>query len=96
VTPKAGGVQGAARHIQWNVAASRDSLVPCNMPEPKPSLKCPICGTPSDFNTPPIGAFCSVRCKLVDLGKWLGEEYRISEPLRPDHFADDEDEGQGR
>ncbi len=24
---------------------------------------------------------------MVDLGKWLGEDYRISEPLRPDHFA---------
>jgi len=21
--------------------------------------------------------FCSERCKLVDLGKWLGEEYKI-------------------
>ena len=21
--------------------------------------------------------FCSDRCRLVDLGKWLGEEYRI-------------------
>lgn len=21
--------------------------------------------------------FCSFRCQLVDLGKWLGEEYRI-------------------
>jgi endogenous inhibitor of DNA gyrase (YacG/DUF329 family) len=28
---------------------------------------------------------------MVDLGKWLGEEYRISEPLRPDHFASFED-----
>jgi len=24
---------------------------------------------------------------LVDLGKWLGEEMRISEPLRPDHLT---------
>ena len=28
---------------------------------------------------------------MVDLGKWLGEEYRVSEPLRPDHFAGFED-----
>ena len=21
--------------------------------------------------------FCSERCRLVDLGKWLGEEYRV-------------------
>jgi endogenous inhibitor of DNA gyrase (YacG/DUF329 family) len=23
--------------------------------------------------------FCSPRCKLVDLGRWLGENYRIPE-----------------
>jgi uncharacterized protein len=34
----------------------------------------------------PWGPFCSERCKLVDLGKWLGEEARISEPLKPEHF----------
>jgi endogenous inhibitor of DNA gyrase (YacG/DUF329 family) len=50
--------------------------------------KCPICGRPSDFNVPPIGTFCSERCKLIDLGKWLGQEYTASEPLRPDHFAE--------
>jgi endogenous inhibitor of DNA gyrase (YacG/DUF329 family) len=29
---------------------------------------------------------------MIDLGKWFGEEYRISEPLRPDHFLELEDE----
>jgi endogenous inhibitor of DNA gyrase (YacG/DUF329 family) len=33
-----------------------------------------------------IRAFCSQRCRLVDLGKWLGGEHVISEPLRPEHF----------
>ncbi len=31
--------------------------------------------------------FCSDRCKLVDLGKWLGEEYRIPGP-RPGDGAE--------
>ena len=26
--------------------------------------------------------------KLVDLGKWLNEENKITEPLRPDHFQE--------
>lgn len=56
-------------------------------------VKCPICGGKNAFFDPPIGPFCSDRCQLVDLGKWLGEEYRISEPLRPDHFAPFEDAG---
>ncbi len=54
-------------------------------------LRCPVCGKPADFNTPPVGPFCSSRCKTIDLGKWLGEEHRISEPLRPDHFEEFEE-----
>jgi len=23
--------------------------------------------------------FCSERCRLIDLGKWLGEEYRVAD-----------------
>ncbi len=39
---------------------------------------CAICGKP----VPPRSEnrsfpFCSDRCRLVDLAKWLGEEYRI-------------------
>ena len=47
-------------------------------------IKCPICGRENDFFAEPLGPFCSKRCKMIDLGKWLGEEYRISEPLTPD------------
>jgi endogenous inhibitor of DNA gyrase (YacG/DUF329 family) len=25
--------------------------------------------------------FCSERCRLIDLGEWLNESHRISEPL---------------
>jgi endogenous inhibitor of DNA gyrase (YacG/DUF329 family) len=54
-------------------------------------LKCPICGkaVSADGDAAP---FCSTRCKMIDLGRWLGEDYRISEPLRPDHFMEMEDE----
>jgi endogenous inhibitor of DNA gyrase (YacG/DUF329 family) len=55
---------------------------------PKPTrIRCPICQKENDFFAAPVGPFCSERCKLIDLGKWLGEEYRVSEPLRPDHFT---------
>ena len=52
------------------------------------NLKCPICGRETQFNAEPVGPFCSKRCKLMDLGKWMTEEYRVSEPLRPEHFAE--------
>ena len=51
-------------------------------------IKCPICGRENDFFAEPMGPFCSSRCKMVDLGQWFGENYRISEPLRPDHLEE--------
>ena len=59
-----------------------------NPPNKHTFVKCPICGRENDFNADPLGPFCSRRCKLIDLGKWFGEEYRISEPLRPDHLSE--------
>ena len=51
-------------------------------------IKCPTCKKEGAWFTGPFGPFCSHRCKLVDLGKWLGEEHCISEPLRPDQLQD--------
>jgi endogenous inhibitor of DNA gyrase (YacG/DUF329 family) len=53
--------------------------------------KCPTCKKSGNWFATKHGPFCSHRCKLVDLGRWLSEENRISEPLRPEHlepFAD--------
>ena len=25
---------------------------------------------------------------MIDLGKWLNEEYKVSEPLRPEHLEE--------
>jgi uncharacterized protein len=49
-----------------------------------PQLICPTCRrnvTYTDLTEIPHRPFCGRRCKLVDLGKWLNEEYRISETL---------------
>ena len=61
----------------------------------KQKLHCPVCGKETAFSAPPVGSFCSDRCKLIDLGKWLGEDYRISEPLRPGHFEEFEELTEG-
>ena len=50
-------------------------------------IRCPTCKKAGDWLAGGFGPFCSERCKLVDLGKWLGEEHRIAEPLRPEHFS---------
>ena len=50
-------------------------------------IKCSQCGTEYKFiyqkgiPLPPNFPFCSKRCKSIDLGKWLNEEYRISTPI---------------
>ena len=56
------------------------------MPSPESQVRCPTCRKKGDWFAGPYGPFCSHRCKLIDLGKWLGEEQVISEPLRPEHF----------
>lgn len=48
---------------------------------------CPTCRKPGEWLAGGFAPFCSQRCKLIDLGKWLGGEHAISEPLRPEHFA---------
>lgn len=54
--------------------------------------KCPICGKPAEVKYRP---FCSQRCQQIDLGKWLGENYRIAadtNPNSPDGLPPDDDE----
>ncbi|MGE0868745.1 MAG: DNA gyrase inhibitor YacG [Kofleriaceae bacterium] len=42
---------------------------------------CPICRRDAIKADNKFWPLCSERCQLVDLGKWLGEEYRVAEPL---------------
>jgi len=43
------------------------------------SLRCPICDRDTSGNAAdaPHRPFCSDRCRLIDLGRWLGQGYRI-------------------
>jgi endogenous inhibitor of DNA gyrase (YacG/DUF329 family) len=43
---------------------------------------CPTCKKPVLTGTKEF-PFCSERCRLLDLGRWLNEDYRISRSLRP-------------
>lgn len=52
------------------------------------SVLCPICKKVSPARAEnPSFPFCSSRCRQVDLGKWLGEEYRV-----PDRAADEQED----
>jgi endogenous inhibitor of DNA gyrase (YacG/DUF329 family) len=38
---------------------------------------CPICKKKTTWEENPWRPFCSERCKLADLGKWVSEGYKI-------------------
>lgn len=38
---------------------------------------CPICKKKTTWEENPWRPFCSERCKLIDLGKWVSDEYKI-------------------
>jgi endogenous inhibitor of DNA gyrase (YacG/DUF329 family) len=50
---------------------------------------CPICKKPVPPGSPDF-PFCSERCRLIDLGNWASEKYRV--PAEPDPNAPDPDE----
>jgi endogenous inhibitor of DNA gyrase (YacG/DUF329 family) len=57
------------------------------------TVSCPRCGasvawTPASKFRP----FCSERCKLIDLGEWAAERYRIPSAEAESDAQDDEGE----
>jgi uncharacterized protein len=61
---------------------------------------CPTCQKPAAARPANASApFCSPRCRQVDLGRWLSEEYRVpdrsldAEPDQPQKPHTDEGEG---
>lgn len=59
----------------------------------KSVVACPQCGKEVTWGEEsPYRPFCSERCKLIDLGQWANEGYRIpaedqSEESEPPHQA---------
>jgi hypothetical protein len=41
-------------------------------------ITCPLCKKITTWEENPFRPFCSERCKLIDLGSWAKEEYRIT------------------
>ena len=42
-----------------------------------PVVKCPRCGKETEFRGNEYRPFCSERCKLLDFGAWVDEEYNL-------------------
>jgi endogenous inhibitor of DNA gyrase (YacG/DUF329 family) len=43
-------------------------------------IKCPQCRKPTTWKDNPDRPFCSNRCRLIDLGQWADESYKIKGP----------------
>jgi endogenous inhibitor of DNA gyrase (YacG/DUF329 family) len=68
------------------MAASALSKVP--MSSAIRTVKCPQCGAPVEWSPASRWRpFCSQRCKMIDLGAWASESYRIPVTEAPDGGA---------
>ena len=55
------------------------------------TVSCPRCGAASTFSREnKWRPFCSERCKMIDLGAWASESYRV--PVEEDKNEPDENE----
>ena len=58
------------------------------------AMRCPICKRP--VSDPPADGprgdypFCSARCKLIDLGRWLDGAYQVPVEISPEDNDADE------
>jgi endogenous inhibitor of DNA gyrase (YacG/DUF329 family) len=55
-----------------------------------PLAPCPTCGRQIPWRRDnPYRPFCSERCKLIDLGQWATEGYRIPDDPAAPHAMDE-------
>jgi len=52
------------------------------------SAPCPTCGEDAPWQGNAARPFCSVTCKLIDLGVWLDQGYRVPGPAVTRQEAD--------
>jgi endogenous inhibitor of DNA gyrase (YacG/DUF329 family) len=68
------------------------SSMQASTPATSRTFPCPRCKKPSHWTDNPNRPFCSERCKLIDLGAWASEEYRVGSETKPElNEGSDED-----
>lgn len=56
------------------------------------TLNCPRCGELTQWEDNAARPFCSDRCKLIDLGAWANEDYKLATQDAPQADGGHEDE----
>ena len=59
------------------------------MPDQERIVPCPNCRKPVRWIASRYRPFCSERCRLIDLGEWAKERYRIAGERAPAPSDDD-------
>jgi len=60
-------------------------------------VKCPTCHREIEWSESAFRPFCSERCRLIDLGAWLGEQRAIpGEPVPDEAASPQDDDSPGR
>ncbi len=52
-------------------------------------IRCPTCGKTFDSDQSKAMPFCSDRCRRIDLGRWLNEEFGLPVERPEDESPDD-------
>ena len=55
------------------------------------TFHCSICAKEVNLGEPDF-PFCNERCRLIDLGNWSAEKYRIATPASPQKDEEEPDE----
>lgn len=55
--------------------------VPGRVMNQSTAMRCPHCRKPVVWENNPDRPFCCERCRMIDLGRWADEAYRIPEPV---------------
>ena len=53
-------------------------------------VRCPRCGHETLWTGNPHRPFCSLSCRLIDLGQWLDERYRLAGDALPEDLPPDD------
>lgn len=57
-------------------------------------VSCPTCAKPVPWGAQsPYRPFCCARCKLIDLGQWATEQYRVPDESSKEEAEPDERSG---
>ena len=65
------------------IQADSDIRLPKSEIRSRNEMRCPTCEKETEYFGNPYRPFCSERCKLIDLGKWAAEQYRVPTRERP-------------